>query len=666
MTTWYLDLDGGNDANDGLSFANRKKTARAIRLVIRHGDTVRLKQTSATKVPALVSGQNMSQYYAYSTTQANNHVFQLSADNHQWFGVKLAVDGWIWSGATGVTVTENTLNGARITATVNFSTFAGGKAAWAQLPAALNLSAYDALVVVGGLDALLYGGSLGWAQSSTRLRVCLCSDTAGNNIVNEFDLTGSSSFGLHPYCKITGALGSSIQSVAIYLDNPVTINDSAYFGLVSLVAAHESGILPGDLLYRNGASGMPSLVRMLYTNRVMFLENYKASDAGRLITTSLYKLRMKFVNDLTISAWTGFYSLMTNYAGENIGMADGLLFLGGRSGDGPEDFALIRVSGGWDTTNMSTQSGYTLCCYSGGASALFSYYGGMSYDRIGFHLFGVLSNEVLAENAPLYKEATDCPFLFAGLSKWDSLTRAMGGDFARLRSNDGELYMGISPAFNDQAAQFNGLGMWVEDSLLLSWNIYATGDVQYGSRTPFFATNTATDCEDIETSSSVAGVTTPLFRVAAYAGNYATGYTRGTSGGRAIGIPKSNWPSASGGHYQDGGVSIGLKEYESTAQQATISEVANELAASPVGVLGWLYIGTPGEYVFRFDVKSSLYSTPTITAYWSEFTAQSSTPLGLNVRGVVEVLVTLLTPDYIEVYGHNQGLTVYGFSIEAI
>src|SRR3990167_10933626 len=73
MTTYYVDPEGGNDSNDGLSFANRKKTITSATTSIAGGDTVRvIGSPDATDMGQTASWTNKSLTVTLSASTSSN------------------------------------------------------------------------------------------------------------------------------------------------------------------------------------------------------------------------------------------------------------------------------------------------------------------------------------------------------------------------------------------------------------------------------------------------------------------------------------------------------------------------------------------------------------------------------------------------------------------
>ncbi|MFA6557647.1 MAG: hypothetical protein WCT03_14615, partial [Candidatus Obscuribacterales bacterium] len=195
MANKFVDLNGGNDANDGSTFALRKKTLSSAAAVAAAGDTIR------------VMGRPSTSSSTATWTKASALVTLAAAMNQLLYG-----DG-AWTAAANVTATANTTaptpkqgsNSSKLVCAAGFTT---GMVAYWPTGAALNLSTYQQLTF--------------WVQSSVALAsgalsINLCSDVAGATIVNT--LTLNKALNANQWTAVTidngAALGTSIQSVRL-------------------------------------------------------------------------------------------------------------------------------------------------------------------------------------------------------------------------------------------------------------------------------------------------------------------------------------------------------------------------------------------------------------------------------------------------------------------
>lgn len=206
MATFYLDYEGGNDGNDGTTFANRWKTftSGATAARIAPGDTIRV----------MGSPDPTSLGINATWTNKSGTITLASAKN-----VTITNCNSAWTAATNVTATASTTrregtNSASLAIAAGFTT---GKCAYFGLGGAQNYSGYQGIT-------LWYQANATVAASTLSIR--LCSDTTGDTTVDTLVLPalGQANQWLPVYIDTGGALGSSIQSIALYADaDPGTV-----------------------------------------------------------------------------------------------------------------------------------------------------------------------------------------------------------------------------------------------------------------------------------------------------------------------------------------------------------------------------------------------------------------------------------------------------------
>lgn len=198
MATFFLDLEGGNDANDGTTFANRWKTytSGATAARIAPGDTIKVMASPDETLLGDATWTNLSQ-----TVTLASAVTQSITDC-----------GTVWTASTNVTssVIGTRKQGSLAVSNAIASGFTTGLAAYFAT-GTLDLSGYQQVT-------FWMRTTTAYAASTLSLR--LCSDAAGVTTVNTIALPPISSTNV--WVPITvdtgGALGSSIQSIALYCD----------------------------------------------------------------------------------------------------------------------------------------------------------------------------------------------------------------------------------------------------------------------------------------------------------------------------------------------------------------------------------------------------------------------------------------------------------------
>ncbi|MBT2326137.1 hypothetical protein J7E62_27795 [Variovorax paradoxus] len=201
MTAFYLDLESGNDANDGTTFANRWKTltSGATAARIAPGDTIRV---MASPDETLVGD---------ATWTLNSKTVTLAGAVTA--NISTCESGW--TGSVNVTASLDSAkykegsNSVKLVIAAGFTTglvayFATGT---------LDLSGYQQV-------SFLINNTVAIAASTLSLR--LCSDTAGVTTVHTIAIPAIPHANSQPWTPVVVDLGSNmnsaIQSVALYAD----------------------------------------------------------------------------------------------------------------------------------------------------------------------------------------------------------------------------------------------------------------------------------------------------------------------------------------------------------------------------------------------------------------------------------------------------------------
>lgn len=323
MSTFYLDYEGGNDANDGLSFANRWKTINngATAARIAPGDVIRV-MASPDPTDTGVNG---------TFTNLSPTVILSSALN-----VLVTNCDTAWTASPNVTCTANatTYRTATGSASAAFAgAFTTGLAAYLDLGGAQDYSAYQGLTFWVHTNTVLAGSTL-----SLRL----CSDAAGVTTVDTIAIPALPVINawVPVYVDTGGALGASIQSIALYADaDPGTA--TVLLDNISVVKANGVDNLNlTSLIGKNTGSEHWWAIRSINGTTVT-LDNAPGAASGSTPkgyvgtseTVGLYKRE-------TIK------TTMSNTAIQPVQDS-------GTSGN------LITFSCGWNRTDMSTQTGQT-------------------------------------------------------------------------------------------------------------------------------------------------------------------------------------------------------------------------------------------------------------------------------------------------------------------
>lgn len=357
MTNYYVDPINGSDANNGTSTSTPKKTIVSLcaTYTLTGGDEVRIAK-DCTPTTLTETATFASPYTARHVTLSG------ACDVYDFLNVCVTGESLTYNSATkgtftaastvytgsstaGSTISQQTWTTPAATA-INTKYLVVAPAAWNTTP--INLSAYQEIwgIMTFNTTATVAVGSL---------RLCLCSDTLGDTIVDDlpievmgFNPGSTTRYHYFRALKAGGAnLGASIKSVAIYTAGTSPGNSKAMTVCYGFMACKTNGkIKPLDFLWFDR------------TNRTgCFLANSVIMDgttsAPRLFTIDtggtklpffsnkeVQRVRPRYRKDGTDTDWTSTYSLVAS-----------ALPYGSTS-------AHIKWRGGWNLTN-DTQDGYT-------------------------------------------------------------------------------------------------------------------------------------------------------------------------------------------------------------------------------------------------------------------------------------------------------------------
>jgi len=236
MAIYYMDYINGNNSNDGSSWALAKKSIDGF-TSLSPGDVVRIAKSPPPTSIGNATWTNLSKTVTLATAQTANIDMCESA----------------WTAANGATVT---LTGVATDAKEGSYCM---QITFPSSPAANTLYAYCA---TGTLDLSSYQKISFWIKNSAaiananRIKVCLCSDTAGTTIVDTFYIPAIPSTGRWIPLTLAraegGNLGSSIQSIAIYTDSS-TPTGSSYIYVDDFIACTTDGLNLQSPISKNSA-----------------------------------------------------------------------------------------------------------------------------------------------------------------------------------------------------------------------------------------------------------------------------------------------------------------------------------------------------------------------------------------------------------------------------
>lgn len=423
MATYYIDFENGNDANDGTTFANRWKTitngATAARITA--GDTIRImaspdptsigsatwtgggrqlavniaSSTNATPIVITTSaahGLVANDYVAIINHTVNTNAngvwkvgtvtssteFQIlkidgtnttgngvgaatgSATKYNNLIVKLSTpvtknialcggrnEKTSWTASTSVSTSQNTSSYREgyISQTVDIqAAFTTGKAAYYTLPSTLDLSSYQQV-------SFLINQSAGTVGAAGATYLALCSDTTGNTVVHSCNIPalGQATSGL--WVPVTVDLGtnlsSSIQSVAFYV---VTDNGAQTFNIDNIIACKASSsndsLTLTSLISKSSGSGEEAWYPIQSIN-------YDAIQIGGTVSYTSTNTGLRGYNGTSETVTTYKRETIKTTPAASSTTAVSIINASGTLGN------VITYSGGWNRTNMSTQTGRT-------------------------------------------------------------------------------------------------------------------------------------------------------------------------------------------------------------------------------------------------------------------------------------------------------------------
>ena len=403
MATYYMDFEGGNDANAGTSFALRWKsiTNGATAARIAPGDTIRIMASP----PPSSTGMNATWT---DNSQTVTLASAVTAD------ICLCETTWTPSANVTVYTNSNPKQGVNRSAFAINAAFTTGLAAYFPT-GTLNLSAYQQV-------SFWYYSYSTWSASQLSLR--LCSDAAGVTSVHTIPIPACvSTFGWQCVTVDLGsALSSSIQSIALYLDADLGAIEMAFDNIMACKAPSAA-----DCLTLHSLIGKPhtqpwqastsyavnDLRRPSAPNRTGFRYKVSAQTSATGSTEPTWPLQLGLtvtdggvtwscdgledtwyaiasLTGTTLTIDNGCASVATNrlpYAGstetlplfrrepiQTTPTTDNLQWVR-KAGTA---LAPITFTGGWNRTDMSSQTDETWCTGSMGYGTAY-YLGGFSY-----------------------------------------------------------------------------------------------------------------------------------------------------------------------------------------------------------------------------------------------------------------------------------------------
>ncbi len=328
MATWYVDLEGSAGAGDGTSFADRSSALATIVNASAAGDTIRVKQTTPTSIGSATWTKNGNIVGSATLTK------------------EIYNDG-AWTAATNVTCAATTSTSVRkqgaSSASFVFATaFTTGRAAHYAVGGTQDYSGYTKVsfwlrTTVAITNASIY-------------QIKLCSDAGGTTAVDTLTLPAMY-IPINSFIPIVldngGALGSSIQSVALYttadpgtptlyIDNMFATNDVTLRTLISTDSVGQVAVGSGWHAIRAITNGGDIEIDVAPSSAISAVPKGYPGETGSYTT---------YVSDGVFPSGLSYQTATTTY-----------LFSFTKAGT---DGSPVTISGGWNATDMSTRTGLT-------------------------------------------------------------------------------------------------------------------------------------------------------------------------------------------------------------------------------------------------------------------------------------------------------------------
>jgi hypothetical protein len=339
MATFYLDPEGGNDANDGTSFAQRWKTfnSGATAARVAPGDVIRIK----------ASPEPTSLGITATWTNKSRTVTLASALNALITDCQTA-----WTASADVTATADTTiyrafpgdegaapKSAKLAIASGFTT---GLVAYFALGGAQDYSAYQ------GITFWVYVSA---ALAASTLSIKLCSDAAGATPVDTFAIPAiASTEGVGSWFPVYvdkgSALGASIQSIALYADlDPGAID--VYLDNIATTKAAGDDCLNYNTMIGKNVDGETWWQILKINGTTLTLDN-----APGLPTFSMTTGQRGYTGTTeTVSTWIRktFRTVSPQFSFQAVATIQEAGTAGNHT----------SYLGGWNPTDMSTQTGET-------------------------------------------------------------------------------------------------------------------------------------------------------------------------------------------------------------------------------------------------------------------------------------------------------------------
>lgn len=328
MATFYLDPVNGSDAADGTTFANRWKTlaSGATAARIAPGDTIRI-----------IASPDPNSLGSATWTDASDTVTLATARTLTVENCEAA-----WTASANVTCTTQTTGrkqGSFLARSAVASGFTTGKISYRTLPATLDLSAYQQISLWVKCSANVAAGGL-------ELR--LCTDATGDTVAHTVPIPNGTLPGTGTGWQVVlkdfgAAMNATINSLSLYANSDPGTNSIDLDNIIACKAASDANVLTHLSLIGKNTVGEPEWYPLLSIDDVTI-------KLGAHNTTAV---------DSAPRPYSGTTESVTTYARQPLVDVDATSSARRTLTESGAIGAPITYSGGWNRTDMSTQTGET-------------------------------------------------------------------------------------------------------------------------------------------------------------------------------------------------------------------------------------------------------------------------------------------------------------------
>lgn len=322
MVIRYLDPEFGNDANDGLSFANRKKTLASASATLTGGDEIRIIES----VESLFSTTLPWIDNTTTITIPGGTVKTINDFNSAWTHS---------ANVSGTTSTSRKI-GATSPAINIAAGFTTGKASYFTLPSTVNLSSWQ---------CVSFWFLMSNTNASQNMDIVLCSDTTGDTPVVTIPLV-EDSWTANRWKKIFydhgSSLPGSINSVALYVNADLGACNCLINNMVASFARSSTDHISHI-----------SLIGQKTTENPEYYSIHSITES----TVTILDHADRTAGDTGIRAYRGPSGSFNTYIMKAVPTKWNNT--SGTSTSGTNAKNRLNITGGWDAATMTTQSGVT-------------------------------------------------------------------------------------------------------------------------------------------------------------------------------------------------------------------------------------------------------------------------------------------------------------------